>query len=98
MWNCRLSFSLQGQHFGLEEDDSLLVDGTLLGLTYTLWIQGLPWLLLGIAMGLGLYDAAFGALGHILHGFHVLRDHAHRRCRRTSIVAGVMPAVEKRCA
>jgi hypothetical protein len=29
--------------------------------------MSVAWLLLGIGMGLGLYDAAFGALGRICH-------------------------------
>ncbi|UGV24635.1 MFS transporter [Rhodopseudomonas boonkerdii] len=37
----------------------------LLGLASSLWMLGLAWFLLGIGMGLGLYDAAFGALGRI---------------------------------
>src|SRR5258706_12227554 len=40
---------------------------TLLGLTYSLTVLVVAWLLLGIGMGFGLYDAAFGALGRI-HG------------------------------
>jgi hypothetical protein len=37
----------------------------LLGASATLWTMSLAWLLLGVGMGLGLYDAAFGALGRI---------------------------------
>jgi predicted MFS family arabinose efflux permease len=37
----------------------------LLGLSQTLWVMAVAWLLLGIGMGLGLYDAAFGTLGRI---------------------------------
>lgn len=37
----------------------------LLGLSTTIWMMLAAWLLLGIGMGLGLYDAAFGALGRI---------------------------------
>jgi predicted MFS family arabinose efflux permease len=37
----------------------------LLGATTTLWMLAAAWLLLGVGMGLGLYDAAFGALGRI---------------------------------
>lgn len=37
----------------------------LLGASTTLWMMSAAWLLLGIGMGLGLYDAAFGALGRI---------------------------------
>jgi predicted MFS family arabinose efflux permease len=37
----------------------------LLGAATSLWGLAVAWLLLGIGMGLGLYDAAFGALGRI---------------------------------
>jgi predicted MFS family arabinose efflux permease len=37
----------------------------LLGASTSLWVLAVAWLLLGIGMGLGLYDAAFGALGRI---------------------------------
>lgn len=37
----------------------------LLGASTTLWMLGTAWLLLGVGMGLGLYDAAFGTLGRI---------------------------------
>jgi MFS family permease len=37
----------------------------LLGCTYSIPVLIVAWLLLGIGMGLGLYDAAFGALGRI---------------------------------
>lgn len=37
----------------------------LLGASQTAWMMMLAWLLLGLGMGLGLYDAAFGALGRI---------------------------------
>lgn len=37
----------------------------LLGLAHSIPVIGLAWLLLGIGMGYGLYDAAFGALGRI---------------------------------
>ncbi|WP_316224837.1 MULTISPECIES: MFS transporter [unclassified Bradyrhizobium] len=36
-----------------------------LGASHSLWMMALAWLLLGVGMGLGLYDAAFGALGRI---------------------------------
>jgi predicted MFS family arabinose efflux permease len=41
----------------------------LLGASTTVWAMSAAWLLLGIGMGLGLYDAAFGALGRI-YGSH----------------------------
>ena len=37
----------------------------LLGLAHSIWLVSLAWLLLGIGMGMGLYDAAFAALGRI---------------------------------
>jgi MFS family permease len=37
----------------------------LLGFTTSIWLLAVAWLLLGIGMGLGLYDAAFAALGRI---------------------------------
>jgi MFS family permease len=37
----------------------------LLGFAQSIWMLMLAWLLLGIGMGYGLYDAAFGALGRI---------------------------------
>ena len=44
----------------------LLAGGlALLGASTSLWMMAAAWLLLGIGMGLGLYDAAFGALGRI---------------------------------
>lgn len=37
----------------------------LLGAAPSLWVLAVAWLLLGVGMGMGLYDAAFGALGRI---------------------------------
>jgi MFS family permease len=37
----------------------------LLGASTSVWTMSAAWLLLGIGMGLGLYDAAFGALGRV---------------------------------
>jgi predicted MFS family arabinose efflux permease len=37
----------------------------LLGASTSVWMMSAAWLFLGIGMGLGLYDAAFGALGRI---------------------------------
>lgn len=37
----------------------------LLGASASVWTMSVAWLLLGIGMGLGLYDAAFGTLGRI---------------------------------
>jgi predicted MFS family arabinose efflux permease len=61
----------------------LLAGGlALLGLTSALWMLGLAWILLGIGMGLGLYDAAFGALGRIFG------DKARRPITGITLVAG----------
>ncbi len=44
----------------------LLAGGlALLGASTSLWMMAAAWLLLGIGMGFGLYDSAFGALGRI---------------------------------
>src|ERR1700749_3054197 len=44
----------------------LLASGlALLGASTSLWMMAGAWLLLGVGMGFGLYDAAFGALGRI---------------------------------
>ena len=40
----------------------------LLGASASVWTMSAAWLLLGAGMGLGLYDAAFGALGRIYGG------------------------------
>lgn len=40
----------------------------LLGASTSLWMLGAAWLLLGIGMGLGLYDTAFSTLGRIYGG------------------------------
>jgi hypothetical protein len=37
----------------------------LLGASSTIWMLCVAWLVLGVGMGMGLYDAAFGALGRI---------------------------------
>jgi len=38
---------------------------SLLGASTSVWMMSAAWLLLGVGMGFGLYDAAFGALGRI---------------------------------
>src|SRR5438045_97213 len=55
---------------------------TLLGATYSIPVLVIAWLLLGIGMGLGLYDAAFGALGRI-YG-----DSARRAITGITLIAG----------
>ena len=59
----------------------------LLGASTTLWMLGAAWLLLGIGMGLGLYDAAFGTLGRI-YG-----DKARRAITGITLIAGFASTV-----
>ena len=54
----------------------------MLGGSHSLWMLAIAWLLLGIGMGLGLYDAAFGALGRI-YG-----DKARRAITGITLLAG----------
>src|SRR3984957_16249539 len=54
----------------------------LLGVTYSIPMLVVAWLLLGIGMGCGLYDAAFAALGRI-HG-----DAARRSITGITLMAG----------
>ena len=59
----------------------------LLGLTYSIPVLVAAWLLLGIGMGAGLYDAAFGALGRI-YG-----DAARRSITGITLIAGFASTV-----
>jgi MFS family permease len=59
----------------------------LLGLSYSVPVLVAAWLLLGIGMGAGLYDAAFGALGRI-HG-----DAARRSITGITLIAGFASTV-----
>ncbi len=59
----------------------------LLGLTYSIPVLLVAWLLLGIGMGAGLYDAAFGALGRI-YG-----DAARRSITGITLIAGFASTV-----
>jgi hypothetical protein len=59
----------------------------LLGFTYSIPVLVTAWLLLGIGMGLGLYDAAFGALGRI-YG-----DAARRSITGITLIAGFASTV-----
>jgi MFS transporter len=59
----------------------------LLGLTYSIPMLLAAWLLLGIGMGAGLYDAAFGALGRI-YG-----DAARRSITGITLIAGFASTV-----
>lgn len=54
----------------------------LLGASTSAWMLGVAWFLLGIGMGAGLYDAAFGALGRI-YG-----DNARRAITGITLIAG----------
>jgi MFS family permease len=59
----------------------------LLGFTYSVPMLIMAWLLLGIGMGAGLYDAAFGALGRI-YG-----DAARRSITGITLIAGFASTV-----
>jgi predicted MFS family arabinose efflux permease len=59
----------------------------LLGFTYSIPVLVVAWLLLGIGMGAGLYDAAFGALGRI-YG-----DAARRSITGITLIAGFASTV-----
>jgi len=60
---------------------------TLLGLTTSIPLLIAAWLLLGVGMGFGLYDAAFGALGRI-YG-----DSARRAITGITLIAGFASTV-----
>ncbi|MDP3689714.1 MFS transporter [Bradyrhizobium sp.] len=59
----------------------------LLGLSYSIPVLVIAWLLLGVGMGAGLYDAAFGALGRI-YG-----DAARRSITGITLLAGFASTV-----
>jgi predicted MFS family arabinose efflux permease len=59
----------------------------LLGFTYSIPVLVAAWLLLGVGMGAGLYDAAFGALGRI-YG-----DAARRSITGITLIAGFASTV-----
>jgi predicted MFS family arabinose efflux permease len=59
----------------------------LLGASTSAWMLGAAWFLLGIGMGTGLYDAAFGALGRI-YG-----DNARRAITGITLIAGFASTV-----
>src|SRR6202048_3991538 len=59
----------------------------LLGWTYSIPVLIVAWLLLGVGMGFGLYDAAFGALGRI-YG-----DAARRSITGITLIAGFASTV-----
>src|SRR4029077_2637009 len=60
---------------------------TLLGFSYSIPVLTVAWLLLGVGMGAGLYDAAFAALGRI-YG-----DTARRSVTGIPLVAGFASSV-----
>src|SRR6201746_1507547 len=60
---------------------------TLLGCSYSIPVLVVAWLLLGVGMGFGLYDAAFGALGRI-YG-----DTARRPITGITLIAGFASTV-----
>src|ERR1700687_2687057 len=66
---------------------TLAAGPALLGWTWSVAVLIVAWLLLGIGMGLGLYDAAFGALGRI-YG-----DAARRAITGITLIAGSASAV-----
>src|ERR1700733_615241 len=61
---------------------TLAVGLALLGATYSIPVLVVAWLLLGVGMGLGLYDAAFATLGRI-YG-----DNARRAITGITLLAG----------
>lgn len=66
---------------------TLAVGLTLLGSAHSIAVLVAAWLMLGIGMGLGLYDAAFGALGRI-YG-----DKARRAITGITLLAGFASTV-----
>jgi len=72
----------------LSMSNVMLASGlVLLGLTLSIPVLVVAWLLLGVGMGLGLYDAAFGALGRI-YG-----DAARRPITGITLLAGFASTV-----
>ena len=59
----------------------------LLGASTSAWTMAAAWLLLGVGMGFGLYDAAFGALGRIYGG------DARRAITGITLIAGFASTV-----
>jgi MFS family permease len=72
----------------LSASNVILAGGlALLGASTSVWTMVAAWLLLGIGMGLGLYDAAFGALGRI-YG-----DSARKAITGITLIAGFASTV-----
>src|SRR2546423_271468 len=76
-----------GRHVLSLSNLTLAAGLTLLGATYSIPVLVIAWLLLGVGMGLGLYDAAFGALGRI-YG-----DSARRAITGITLIAGFASTV-----
>jgi predicted MFS family arabinose efflux permease len=72
----------------LSASNVILAGGlALLGASTAIWMMVAAWLLLGVGMGLGLYDAAFGALGRI-YG-----DSARKAITGITLIAGFASTV-----
>jgi predicted MFS family arabinose efflux permease len=72
----------------LSASNVILAGGlALLGASTSIWMMVAAWLLLGVGMGLGLYDAAFGALGRI-YG-----DNARKAITGITLIAGFASTV-----
>jgi predicted MFS family arabinose efflux permease len=72
----------------LSSSNVILAGGlALLGASTSIWMMVAAWLLLGVGMGLGLYDAAFGALGRI-YG-----DNARKAITGITLIAGFASTV-----
>jgi MFS family permease len=79
---------LVGGRSVLSASNLMLAAGlALLGLSYSVPVMVVAWLLLGVGMGAGLYDAAFAALGRI-HG-----EAARRSITGITLIAGFASTV-----
>jgi len=78
---------LGGRRIIKQKNHTLAAGLVLLGLTTSIPLLALAWLLLGIGMGCGLYDAAFAALGRI-YG-----DNARRPITGITLFAGFASTV-----
>src|SRR5712671_183835 len=76
-----------GRDLGVSSNWTFAAGLTLLGLAYSIPVLVVAWLLLGVGMGCGLYDAAFGALGRI-YG-----DAARRSITGITLIAGFASTV-----
>jgi MFS family permease len=72
----------------LSASNVLLASGlVILGISHSVFLLATAWLVLGIGMGFGLYDAAFGALGRIYGGA------ARRAITGITLIAGFASTV-----